>query len=320
MKRWLFPGLFGVLIASVALGLYFGSVGINWRLVFADPQTALLVWRVRLPRVVLGGLVGACLAVAGVAFQGLLANPLADPYTLGVSSGAALGASIAIILRLGPVWLPWAGFAGAGLALVIILALSHAGGRWPIAMLLLSGVVVSSFFSAVISTMMLAAGSNLRTVLFWLMGGLALRGWNEVLLLLPFFAVGFGLLWWYSSELDMFVLGEEQARHLGMNVGRVQITLLLAASGLTAAAVSVSGMIGFIGLIIPHAVRFFTGVNHRWLLPASAAAGAAFLILTDTVARTVMSPGEIPVGIITALLGGPFFAGLLLRERRRWLD
>lgn len=298
------------------LGLLGGPAGI------ADvPAAAVnIIWNLRLPRVLLGALVGSSLALAGTTFQGLLRNPLADPFTIGVSSGAAAAATLALLLRLltglhFPHMVPLFAFAGAVLALFFVYNLARIGGRVPVVTLLLAGVVVSSFLSAVISMLMLLAAQNMHGIFFWLSGGLMMRSWPQLWLLLPYLVVGGAVLYAYSRELNILLLGEESAHHLGVRVETTKKVLLITASLVTAAAVSVSGMIGFVGLIIPHAVRIVTGPDHRLLLPAAALCGAIFLVWADVVARTAMSPLELPVGIITAFVGAPFFIFLLRRKK-----
>lgn len=279
-----------------------------------------IILRMRLPRVILGFLVGASLSVAGAAFQGLLRNPLADPYTLGVSSGAALGATLALFLQsrygmaLGP-GIPFFAFLGASLALFFIYNLARVGGEIPVATLLLAGVVVSSFLSAVISLLMLFAGEHIQGIFFWLVGGLSLRTWSHVTLVLPYVLVGSGVIFFWSRDLDLILLGEESAAHLGVEVERLKKIILVAASLLTGAVVSVSGMIGFVGLVIPHGVRMLVGPGHRSLIPTSALVGGIYLVWIDSLARTLLAPVEIPVGIVTAFLGAPFFI-YLLRSRK----
>jgi iron complex transport system permease protein len=288
-----------------------------------DHTISVIVFQIRLPRIVLGFLVGASLAVAGAAFQGLLQNPLADPYTIGVSSGAALGATAALLLLpaagiAAGYAVPLFGFAGAVAALLIVYQLGRVGGRLPVVTVLLAGVVVSSFFSALISLSMLAAGEQMRGIFFWLAGGLGMKGWSYAALILPYFLLGTGLLFYKSRDLNLILLGEEDALSLGVAVERTKKTVLLAASLVTAGAVSISGMIGFVGLIVPHAMRILVGPDHRLLLPASALGGGIFLVATDTLARSVFAPAEIPVGIVTAFLGAPFFMFLLRRHRDKY--
>jgi len=327
--------LLAVLAASLIMATAIGAVaippGVTLRVIAAQltgffdlegiaANTVSIIWQLRLPRVLLGALVGAALALAGVSFQGLLRNPLADPFTIGVSSGAATGATLAIFLRqfFGlsfPQMVPLFAFAGAFVALFFVYNLAKIGGQVPVVTLLLAGVVVSSFLSAVISLLMVLAGENMQGIFFWLSGGLLLRSWPEIWFVLPYLAAGFLILISYARDLNVLLMGEEAAMSLGVNVEKTKKILLVTSSLVTAAAVSVSGMIGFVGLIIPHAVRIVSGPDHRILLPASALVGAAFLVWADVVARTALAPQEIPVGIITAFVGAPFFIYLLRKKK-----
>jgi len=281
--------------------------------------TALAVFfHIRLARIVLAGLVGLGLSLAGAAFQGLLLNPLAEPFTLGVAAGAAFGASLALSLGLGgALWgslglVPLLALVGAAAALALVLALGAMAGGIQHGTLILAGVIVSAFLSALISLVKFLYADSLSTIVFWIMGSLSARGWAHVLFASPYILVGSLILLLYARELNLLTLGDAPAQQLGLAVSRVRLTLLLAASLITAGAVAVSGIIGFVGLIVPHLVRLLVGPDHRRLLPAAALAGAALLITADTLARDLLPYGqEIPVGIITALLGGPFFCYLL---------
>lgn len=284
-------------------------------------NTVSIIWNLRLPRVLLAALIGASLALSGVSFQGLLRNPLADPYTIGVSSGAAVGATAAMFLRQltglnFPQMIPLFAMAGAFAALFFIYNMAKIGGKVPVVTLILGGVVVSSFLSAIISLLMVLSGENMHGIYFWLSGGLILRSWPQLWFVLPYLILGFIVLFFYARELNVLLMGEEVALTLGINVERTKKVLLFVASVVTAAAVSVSGMIGFVGLIIPHAVRIITGPDHRVLLPASALVGASFLVWSDVAARTLLAPQELPVGIITAFVGAPFFIYLLRKKKR----
>lgn len=283
-------------------------------------STIAIVWNLRLPRVLLGMLIGASLATAGTTYQGLLRNPLADPFTIGVSSGAAVGATLAILVRQTglvnfPQMIPIFAFAGAFAAMFFVYNLAKIGGQVPVVTLLLAGVVVSSFLSAIISLIMVFSGENMQSIFFWLSGGLLMRSWPEIWFVAPYLLLGFIILYAHARELNILLLGEEAALHLGVRVEFTKKLLLITASLVTAAAVSVSGMIGFVGLIVPHAVRMITGPDHRVLLPASALVGAIFLVWADVVARTAVAPQEIPVGIITAFVGAPFFIYLLRKKK-----
>ena len=280
---------------------------------FAVPRTSrTIVEAVRLPRIVLGALVGFALALAGVVMQGFFRNPMADPSIIGVSSGAAVGAVALITL---PIALPLglgihaAAFAGGLLTAFVIYRLGRRGDRTPVATLLLAGVAVETFLGAVVSYLLVESGRSLRTAMFWLMGHLQNATWGEVGLLAVGLPPLFVVLVLYRQELNVLLLGEEDARTLGIDVVRTRHVLLAVSSLVTALAVSVSGVIGFVGLVIPHVMRLLVGPDHRILLPTSALAGAAFLVAADTVARS--GPAELPVGIVTAALGAPFFVYLL---------
>ncbi len=280
-----------------------------------------IIFDVRLPRVLLSALVGAALATSGAIFQGLFRNPMADPYIIGVSSGAALGAASAIVFRLnywvlGSTVIPLAAFLGALLATIVVYQVARTGGKIPVSALLLSGIALGSFLSAVMSFLLVIKGKDLQAVFFWLMGGFSARGWDHVRMVFPFILIGLPLSFFFARDLNLMLLGEEKALQLGAEVERLKKTMLVIASFTAAAAVSVSGIIGFVGLMTPHIVRTVLGPDHRGLLPASALGGAIFLVMADTAARTIMAPSEIPVGIITAFVGAPFFVYLLRLKRR----
>lgn len=308
------PTAIAAIIAN-QLGL---SLPVTWP---AEYETVVLY--LRLPRVILSSLVGAALALAGVTFQGLLRNPLADPYILGVSSGASLGAVLAISLGVGGSLLGFNGvalaaFVGALAAMTLVLLLGRKGQRMPVPTLLLAGVAVSSFLSSLVSLVILFSEKHLGSFLFWLMGGLGSADWRTVAAMLPYLVVASATLGWHARSLNALAFGEESAGHLGVDVERVKVTLVLAASLITASAVASSGVIGFVGLITPHIVRLVKGPDHRGLVPLVMVVGATFLVIADTLARTVLAPQELPVGAITALCGAPFFVHLLRHygERR----
>lgn len=283
-----------------------------------DKTTLAVFFHLRLARILLAGLVGLGLALAGAAFQGILLNPLADPFTLGVASGAAFGASLALSLGVGAaLWgslglVPFSAFVGALAALSLVLALGAMSGGFQHGTLILAGVIVSAFLSSLISLMKFLFADSLSAIVFWIMGSFSARTWDHLLFACPYILVGSLILAVYARELNLLSLGDAPAQQLGVDVRRVRLTLLLAASLITAGAVAVSGIIGFVGLVVPHLVRLLVGPDHRRLLPAAGLTGAALLIAADTLARGLMPYGqEIPVGIITALLGGPFFCYLL---------
>jgi iron complex transport system permease protein len=282
-----------------------------------------IVLHVRLARICLALLVGGALALAGAVYQGVLLNPLADPFTLGISTGAAFGASVAILFGLGGVHLmgisilPAAAFLGALLALYAVYLLGSVEGRINLVTIVLAGIIVSTFLSAMISLLKSLNEESVSTIVFWIMGSLSGKSWTHVLLVLPYIAAGAIFILCFTRELDLLSLGDIQAQQLGVNVQRVRFQLLLAASLVTAVAVAVSGIIGFVGLVIPHLVRLALGPGHRRLIPAAIAAGGFLVLVSDTIARTILPGGaEIPVGVVTAIIGGPFFCYLLLRRKQ----
>ena len=273
-----------------------------------------IVRQIRLPRIVLAAIVGLALAAAGTVMQGFFRNPLADPSIIGVSSGAAAGAVAAIAF---PALVPFAGlqtsaFIGALLTAGLVYAIATEGGRTPVATLLLAGVAVQAFLGAAISFMLVHAGNDLREAMLWLMGRLNNSTWGDVTFAAPVVLVGVVVLGLYVRELNVLLLGEEDAHHLGVDVERTKLLLLAVASIVTAAGVAVAGVIGFVGLVVPHIMRLIVGPDHRILLPTSAVAGAAFLVAADTIARS--GPTILPVGIVTAAVGAPFFLYLLSRR------
>ena len=284
------------------------------------PESASVIFfDIRLPRVLLAGLVGASLALAGTALQGLFRNPMASPYVLGISAGAALGAVVALVAQIDfaipflPA-VPLVAFAGALAATLLVYSLARIKGRVPVATLLLAGIAMGSFLSAVVSMILVFSEENVANVLFWLMGGLSSADWSGLTLVIPYFVAGVGMLIYSARELNALLLGEEASKHLGIDVERLKRRLLFATSLLTAAAVAVTGIIGFVGLIVPHIVRLIVGPDHRLLIPLAGLSGAILLTVMDTLARTVLTQ-EVPVGVISALLGGPFFIFLLRRHR-----
>ena len=279
-----------------------------------------IILDLRLPRVISGALVGAALSVAGSVLQALLRNPLADPYVLGISGGAAVGAVLAILFGLGSTLLgsyaiPGAAFAGALLTLLFVYFLSRVQGRVPVQTMLLAGVIVSAFFSAIIMFLIsVTSDERLHNVTFWLMGNLEYLASRALVVISLYLLFGCAVLFSLARELNLMALGEETASELGVEVERVKKTVFVFASLITGAVVSVSGLIGFVGLVVPHLVRMIWGPDHRFLIPASALVGAMLLVLADTIARTVMAPSEIPVGVVTAMGGAPFFVYLLRRR------
>lgn len=285
-----------------------------------SPLHASIVVDLRLPRVVLGLLVGAMLSLSGAAYQGAFRNPLADPYLLGVAAGAGLGATIAITGGLGDGVgvldsVPVAAFAGAVAAVAIAYFAGHVGGR-STASLLLAGVAVASFLTACQAFVLQSNSDSFREVYSWILGRIATSGWTEPALLTPYFVLCAAVVLRYRRALDVLAVGDEEARALGLDPTRVRAVVVVAASLGAAAAVSVSGLIGFVGIIVPHAVRLVVGSANRAVLPLSVAFGGAFMVLADLAARTVVSPAELPIGVVTAFLGAPFFVVVLRASRR----
>jgi iron complex transport system permease protein len=299
-------------ILAVAVRHIFGiSIGIP----YSEMQEA-IVWQIRLPRVVAAAIVGAALATAGVLFQGLLRNPMADPYLLGTSSGAALAATIALfmptaIMPFGFALVPIAAFGGALGAVMLVYNLARVGPRAPITTLLLAGFAVSAMMSAMISFLMLTNQNTLHRVVLWMMGGISTNGWDALKIVVPLIFLGALAALALSSDLNALLLGEDQAASLGVAVERAKIVLIILGALLTGAAVAISGLVGFVGLIVPHVVRLILGPDHRLLLPASFLSGAIFVVLADLLARLVLAPAELPLGVVTAFIGAPFFIYLL---------
>ncbi|MGH9182937.1 MAG: FecCD family ABC transporter permease, partial [Acidimicrobiales bacterium] len=331
---WLGAGLVAVGVAGVA-GVAVGPVSLRpGRVVMElvdhlpgtavdsglDPRQAAIVWELRLPRVVLGLLVGAMLALAGAAYQGVFRNPLADPYLLGVAAGAGLGATVAIVAGLGSagasLGVPLLAFAGALGAVALTYALGAAGGgRFGPATLILAGVAVASFLTALQTFVQQRQSDAIRQVYSWILGRLVTAGWREVAVLLPYVVVTAVALLVYRRALDVLAVGDDEAASLGLHPQRTRLVVVVAASLGTAAAVSVSGLIGFVGIIVPHTVRLAAGTSYRVVLPLSLLFGAAFLAAADLLARVALAPAEIPIGVVTAFFGAPFFVAVLRTSR-----
>jgi iron complex transport system permease protein len=276
-----------------------------------------ILFSIRLPRIIFAGLVGAALAAAGVVFQGLLRNPLADPYILGISGGSAVGAIIAIVTGASaiPFGTPGLSFLGALVTIILVSGIARTNRELQSNTLLLAGVIVNAFFSAVIMFLVsVSSNAKLHSIMFWLMGDLSLVVGDDIPVIALFLIVGFAVIYMYARHLNLIVTGEETAMQLGVDVEKTKKILFLVASLVTAAAVSVSGIIGFVGLIIPHIMRMLLGSDHRLLLPSAALFGCSFLIVADTFARTIITPAELPVGVVTALCGAPYFIYLLRRR------
>ncbi|NLY46105.1 MAG: iron chelate uptake ABC transporter family permease subunit [Tissierella sp.] len=280
-----------------------------------------IIWNIRLPRVLLGALVGASLSMAGASFQGMFKNPMADPYVIGISSGAALGATLAIVFKLNigifniPTITIFA-FVGALLAVSLVYNIARIKNKVPVTTLLLAGVAVGQFLTAIMSFLMVIFDKDMVKITYWTLGSLSGKGWEPVLTIALPVIICMIVINFFARDLNILLTGEESAQSLGIDVEKTKTYILLLGTFITAISVSVSGIIGFVGLIIPHIVRLLIGPDHRILLPASALLGSIFMIFADTIARTLISPIEIPVGIITALFGGPFFIYLLRSKKK----
>ncbi len=322
---------FGLLLLAIGLSVVVGAVFIPpadlWRVLTGQPpqtvvQATTIVLTLRLPRTILIMMTGAALGTSGAAYQGLFRNPLADPYLIGVASGAGLGAVLAMSIQwpytpVGLLAVPAAAFAGALGAVFLVYSLARLGKTLPTTNLILAGVAFSSFASAVTSYLMFRSTGEMRRALAWLLGGTTISGWGPVLGVLPFLIVGLGVLLLAGHALNVLQFGDDQARQMGLPVTRARTLILLVASLATAAAVAYSGIIGFIGLIIPHLVRMRFGGDYRRLLPLSLLGGAAGLLLADVLARVLLPSQELPVGIVTALVGAPFFLWVLRRSKNQ---
>jgi iron complex transport system permease protein len=326
-----------VLLGAVLVGVLVGPVAMSPRGVILEivdglplvevssglsDQEAAILWQIRMPRVVLAALVGASLAMSGAAYQGVFRNPLADPYLLGVAAGAGVGATLAVAY-LDPAAseaiqpLPVAAFLGGLVGVGATYVLGRAGtGRRSTTTLILAGIAVASFLTAVQTYLQQRESDTLRQVYSWILGRLGTAGWNEVLLILPYVAVSMAAVVLHRRLLDVLSVGDEEADSLGVKAARVRLLVVVAATLATAAAVAVGGLIGFVGIIVPHAIRLAAGESYRIVVPLSILLGGAFLILTDLGSRTVMAPAELPIGVITAFLGAPFFLLVLRRSRR----
>lgn len=322
-----------VLVIAAILSLGVGAVTISpgriLQILLADRGNSLastemtIIWELRLPRLLLACFVGAGLGTAGAGYQGLFRNPLADPFVIGASSGAALGATLAIVNGwqgsiLGLACIPAASLIGSLGAVAIVYSVASVGRQIPILSLLLAGVAISSLLGAVVSLLMFLHEEKLMTIFGWLMGSLSGRGWATLWSTAPLILIGSSILWLRSRALDALTFGEESAASLGLNLSRLRRTIVLSASLITAASVAGGGIIGFVGLIAPHMARSLVGARHAMVIPMSGVLGALLLLLADDFARTIVAPAELPVGVVTALLGSPFFL-FLLKTRQREL-
>ena len=303
-------------VASIVLSF----VGLD----FADfgRTEQLVIEQIRLPRIVVGALVGMALGVAGATMQGLFRNPMADPGIIGVSAGGAVGAVVAIATGMAGLFflaLPAFAFVGAVAATFLVYGIAAVGGRFSMATLLLAGVAVNAFLGAIVSAIIIMLPDNaaLREILFWLAGGLDSRSWEHVRIAAPMIVGGTIVILLMARDLNLLMLGDDEARSMGVRVGFTRVTLLAASALATGAAVAVSGTIAFVGLVTPHILRLMLGPDHRVLVPMSAVGGAVFVIVADTVARTIIQPAEFRVGVLTAFVGAPFFVFLLIRNNRQ---
>ena len=323
------------LLCSLAIGVLAGPVDLGVGAVLESaaarlhvpgastsltPTEEAILWEIRVPRVVLAALVGAMLALAGATYQGVFRNPLADPYLLGVAAGAGLGATIAVVYLpegiRGQRALPVVAFLGGAVAVMLTYAVGRSARRErDAATLVLAGVTVAAFFTAWQTFVQQQNSETLQQVYSWILGNIPSTGWSDVVLILPYIAVAVVVILALRRVVDVLGLGDDEAASLGVDVRRVRLALVVAATLGTAAAVAVSGLIGFVGIIVPHAIRLLSGVGYRALLPLSVVVGAGFLVLADVIARTALSPAEIPLGVVTAFFGAPFFA-LVLRSTR----
>ncbi|AZN40939.1 FecCD family ABC transporter permease [Paenibacillus albus] len=324
-----------LLAVSIVVSLSIGSSGLPladvWGILIhqlpwmSDPSThwdaseIAIVTQLRLSRILLSVFVGACLALAGSGFQGVLRNPLADPFTLGVASGCSVGAAFMIVFGytawLGLWSVPLVAFGTGMVTLVLVFSLSRARGTMNVESLILSGVIVQAFLGAFVSFMVSMSQGVVNEVMFWLMGSLSTRSWEHVKLIMPFAIIGLPLMFRYSQHLNLFVMGERHAAHLGVNVERTKLVVLILSTLLTAVAVSIAGVVGFVGLVVPHLIRLLVGPDYRIIVPLSAVGGGIYLLWADTLARTALSPKEISLGVVTAIIGAPFFAYLLYRRK-----
>jgi iron complex transport system permease protein len=312
------------LVVSAAAGVLVGAVAIApgdvlSALLGAEGTNGTIIRELRLPRVLGAALVGGALAASGALLQGMLRNPLADPFVTGTSAGASLGAVLAVALGVEPMIVPLAAFAGALGAIVLVWRLARLGGRTTVLTVLLAGVVLTSFAGALVTFILVSSDRlalRLRAVLGWLQGGISVISWSELAVVAVVVAIGVALAVVLAPRVDAYAFGEETAAALGIDLDRTTAAVLATTALLTGAAVAIAGLIGFVGLVIPHALRFLLGATHRRLIIASIPAGAIALVLADLGARTALAPAELPVGVITGIVGAPFFLALLVRSRR----
>ena len=320
--------LSGILLGMIFFSLCLGPAGISLKDALTwvtgsrsvDQTAWMILFKIRLPRILLAGLVGFTLAFGGVVFQALLRNPLAEPFILGISSGAAVGTIIGIVLGLGfNLGVPLLSFMGALFTVLLVMGIASRHGGLESSTLLLTGVIINAFFTAVIMFFMATTGgSRLHSMLFWLYGDLSQSRYVQLSIGLPLILAVSGIIYFFSRHLNLIVGGEESALQMGVQVELLKWVSFLGISLMTGLVVSFSGILGFVGLIVPHLMRMVLGADHRLLMPAAALGGAVFLIAADTFARTILSPSELPVGVITAFLGAPFFIYLLRQRGSQW--
>lgn len=331
-----------LLIVIVIIALGFGAVNIKflhtlkivlYKIPYMDTIISLdgikethmtIIMDLRLPRIIIALFTGAALAIVGCAFQGVFKNPMADPFVIGISSGAALGATIGLIFNLSGNIAGFTGvsvfaFIGAMMTVLVVLKIAAIQKKLPTTTLLLAGISINYLFTALISLMMVLNRHKLESVYLWTLGSFSASSWSEVLLIIPVVIIGSIILWMYSKELNIMLLGDDDAGSLGIHVHRTKKIILSISSLMVAVVVSASGIIGFVGLIIPHIVRIISGPDHRRLMPLSMIIGAIFMVICDTIARTIISPAELSVGIITSLFGVPFFLGLLYQSKKKMI-
>lgn len=316
-----------MLLLSLGIGSVFISPVEVWHALSgatANETFRTILWDIRLPRTVLIAMVGAALAGSGAAYQGLFRNPLADPFLIGVASGAGLGAIMAMSVNwpyttLGLLAVPLAAFISSLLTVYLVYSFAHVGGTVPTTNLILAGVAVSSFATSLTSFLVLRSTGEVRRAIGWLLGGVSLAGWDATLALIPYLAIGLTTLVLSGHALNLLQFGDDQATQMGLDVRRARFIIITAASLVTAAAVSFAGIIGFIGLIVPHIVRMWWGVDYRRIIPLSIIGGASVLLFADVLSRIVLAPQELPVGIVTALAGAPFFLWVLRRSKNQGL-
>lgn len=315
--------VFILLIATITISISIGPVNLPFSEIInvfkgtASDNSKTIILNLRLPRVIASIVTGMGLSVVGTFFQGLLRNPMADPYILGISSGSAFGATIAIILGFGILGLNFMAFISSLISVLFVYTIAKSNSRISMTTMILAGTAVSTFISAVISFMMLLNHDKFTQIIFWTMGGFKIISWDSLKFAVPIIIIGTLIMYIFSRDINAILTGEEIAQHLGINTEMVKKIILVTGSLVTAASVSIGGIIGFVGLIIPHICRIIVGPDNRVLVPFSALSGAIFLTFADTLARIVLKPTEVPVGIITAIFGGPFFLYLLARNKRK---